>query len=88
MLKNVQDAKFNKTLIPISKVVLDPAEQSALAFDSFFTHILCHELMHGTWTTQHHRRLAGNDRAQAVEGALLGHRRGEADMTDCGRSST
>ncbi len=47
MLKNVQDAKFNKTLIPISRVVLDPAEQSALAFDSFFTHILCHELMHG-----------------------------------------
>jgi hypothetical protein len=47
MLKNVQDAKFNKTLIPISKVVLDPNEQSALAFDSFFTHILCHELMHG-----------------------------------------
>ncbi|HET6976688.1 MAG TPA: hypothetical protein VFI24_10225 [Pyrinomonadaceae bacterium] len=47
MLKNVQDAKFNKTLIPISKVILDPAEQSALAFDSFFTHILCHELMHG-----------------------------------------
>jgi hypothetical protein len=47
MLKNVQDAKFNKTLIPISRVVLDPAEQSALAFESFFTHILCHELMHG-----------------------------------------
>lgn len=47
MLKNVQDAKFNKTLIPISKVVLDPSDQSALAFDSFFTHILCHELMHG-----------------------------------------
>ncbi len=47
MLKNVQDAKFNKTLIPISRVVLEPAEQSALAFDSFFTHILCHELMHG-----------------------------------------
>src|SRR6185436_5119584 len=45
MLKNVQDAKFNKTLIPISKVVLDPAEQSALAFASFFTHILCPELM-------------------------------------------
>src|SRR5689334_10813463 len=47
MLKNVQDAKFNKTLIPISKVVLDPADQAALSFDSFFTHILCHELMHG-----------------------------------------
>lgn len=47
MLKNVQDAKFNKTLIPISRVVLAPAERSMLAFDSFFTHILCHELMHG-----------------------------------------
>ena len=47
MLKNVQDAKFNKTLIPISKVVLAPSDQALLAFDSFFTHILCHELMHG-----------------------------------------
>ncbi|HEV7398531.1 MAG TPA: hypothetical protein VGN86_18605 [Pyrinomonadaceae bacterium] len=47
MLKNVQDAKFNKTLIPISRVVLSPAEQKLLAFDSFFTHILTHELMHG-----------------------------------------
>src|ERR1051326_8641632 len=47
MLKNVQDAKFNKTLIPISRVVLDPAQQRNLAFDAFFTHILTHELMHG-----------------------------------------
>ena len=47
MLKNVQDAKFNKTLVPISKVVLEPSERSSLSFDSFFTHILCHELMHG-----------------------------------------
>ena len=47
MLKNVQDAKFNKTLIPISQVVLSPAEQRNLSFDAFFTHILMHELMHG-----------------------------------------
>jgi hypothetical protein len=47
MLKNVQDAKFNKTLIPISRVVLDPAQQKDLAFEAFFTHILMHELMHG-----------------------------------------
>ncbi len=47
MLKNVQDAKFNKTLIPISRVVLAPAQQNNLAFDAFFTHILMHELMHG-----------------------------------------
>jgi peptidase M49-like protein len=47
MLKNVQDAKFNKVLIPISRVVLTPAQQREIAFDSFFTHILMHELMHG-----------------------------------------
>jgi hypothetical protein len=47
MLKNVQDAKFEKTLIPISRVVLAQADRSALEFESFFTHILCHELMHG-----------------------------------------
>jgi hypothetical protein len=47
MLKNVQDAKFSKTLIPISRVVLAPEQQELLSFDSFFTHILTHELMHG-----------------------------------------
>ncbi len=47
MLKNVQDAKFNKVLIPISREVLTTAQQRAVAFDAFFTHILMHELMHG-----------------------------------------
>jgi hypothetical protein len=47
MLKNVQDAKFNKVLTPISREVLAPAQQRAIAFDAFFTHILMHELMHG-----------------------------------------
>lgn len=47
MLKNVQEAKFKQTLIPISKVVLSTADQRDLSFDSFFTHILAHELMHG-----------------------------------------
>ncbi len=47
MLKNVQDAKFIKVLVPISRVVLTPAQQRAISFDAFFTHILTHELMHG-----------------------------------------
>jgi peptidase M49-like protein len=47
MLKNVQDAKFAKTLIPISKVVLSADDQKDLSFEAFFTHILVHELMHG-----------------------------------------
>jgi hypothetical protein len=47
MLKNVQQAKFDKTLVPISKVVLSVPNQASVKFDSFFTHVLCHELMHG-----------------------------------------
>jgi len=47
MLKNVQEAKFEATLTPISKLVLRPADQKDLDFDSFFTHILAHEIMHG-----------------------------------------
>jgi hypothetical protein len=47
MLKNVQDAKFAKTLVPISKVVLDPADQRELSFDAFFSQIVVHEMMHG-----------------------------------------
>jgi saccharopine dehydrogenase-like NADP-dependent oxidoreductase len=47
MLKNVQEAKFQKTLIPISRVVLTSQDQPLLSFESFFTHILAHELMHG-----------------------------------------
>ena len=47
MLKNTQRAKFDKVLLPISKVALVPAEQGNVDFDAFFTHILMHELMHG-----------------------------------------
>jgi peptidase M49-like protein len=47
MLKNVQDAKFNMILLPISKVALTAADQKNVSFDAFFTHILMHELMHG-----------------------------------------
>jgi Peptidase family M49 len=47
MLKNVQHAKFDSILAPISKVVLPPAAQPDLSFEWFFTHILAHELSHG-----------------------------------------
>ncbi|MGI9070849.1 MAG: dipeptidyl-peptidase 3 family protein [Bryobacteraceae bacterium] len=47
MLKNVQHAKFDDTLIPISRVVLSVSAQPDLSFDWFFTHILAHELSHG-----------------------------------------
>lgn len=47
MLKNNQQAKFDKVLVPISKVALAAGDQGNVAFEAFFTHILMHELMHG-----------------------------------------
>jgi len=47
MLKNMQEAKFQKVLLPIATLVLSSADQKNVAFDAFFTHILMHELMHG-----------------------------------------
>ena len=47
MLKNVQEAKFKSTLEPIAKTVLTSGAQAALSFDSFFTHIVAHEMSHG-----------------------------------------
>ena len=47
MLKNVQEAKFQKVLTPISGVALGATDRAKVSFDAFFTHILMHELMHG-----------------------------------------
>jgi hypothetical protein len=47
MLKNNQQAKFDKVLEPISRIALAVADQKNVEFDAFFTHILMHELMHG-----------------------------------------
>ena len=47
MLKNVQEAKFQRVLLPIAQVALAAKDRQNVAFDAFFTHILMHELMHG-----------------------------------------
>jgi Peptidase family M49 len=47
MLKNVQEAKFQKTLVPIARIALDSGDQKKLSFDAFFSQILMHELVHG-----------------------------------------
>jgi hypothetical protein len=46
MLKNVQEAKFRSVLLPIARRML-PASARDVNFESFFTHIVAHELMHG-----------------------------------------
>ena len=65
MLKNVQEAKFKSTLVPISKVVLQPSAQKDLSFDLFFTHIVAHELTHGLGP--HQIKVAGRDTNPRLE---------------------
>ena len=47
MLKNHQEAKFEKVLVPIAGVALAAGDRPNVSFDAFFTHILMHELLHG-----------------------------------------
>jgi hypothetical protein len=47
MLKNVTQAKYDKVLLPIGAVALTQRAQKQVDFESFFTWILMHELMHG-----------------------------------------
>ncbi|HBY64251.1 MAG TPA: hypothetical protein DEH78_30885, partial [Solibacterales bacterium] len=52
MLKNIQQAKFRMILAPIAERVLGAPDRAHLDFDSFFTHILAHELSHGLGPTK------------------------------------
>jgi len=47
MLKNVTEAKYEKLLMPIAKIVLEPDQVQYVTFNSFFTHSLMHEMSHG-----------------------------------------
>ena len=46
-LKNAMRAKFDNILLPISKVLTDPAEQKNITFDAFFSNVMFHEVAHG-----------------------------------------
>ena len=47
LLKNVMDAKFQKSGRPIALRVLDPSLVGLVTFDAYFNHTLFHELSHG-----------------------------------------
>jgi peptidase M49-like protein len=59
MLKNVQEAKFRSVLLPIARRMLSPSARVDVNFESFFTHIVAHELMHGLGP--HQIRVDGRD---------------------------
>jgi hypothetical protein len=45
-LKNMQEAKFNKVLVPISKRVLAEQDAEHISFYAYFTETLLHEISH------------------------------------------
>jgi hypothetical protein len=46
-LKNAMQAKFDKILVPISEVLIDPAQRKNVKFDAFFGNVMFHEVSHG-----------------------------------------
>ncbi|MEW5806175.1 MAG: peptidase [Acidobacteriota bacterium] len=47
LLKNVSQAKFGKSLMPISKIVLGEDQRKYVNFNAYFNDVLQHELAHG-----------------------------------------
>src|SRR5437899_7816072 len=47
MLRNIQEAKFRTVMLPIARRTLSKHAMVDVNFESFFTHIVAHELMHG-----------------------------------------
>lgn len=47
MLKNISRAKYDKILVPIANLVLDPSHMEHVNFESYFGFVLLHELAHG-----------------------------------------
>jgi hypothetical protein len=46
LLKNVMQAKFQQSGVPIASRVLDPSQKNLVSFDAYFNHTLFHELSH------------------------------------------
>ena len=46
-LKNSMQAKFDKMVVPISKLLINPEQQKHVNFDAFFENTMFHEVAHG-----------------------------------------
>ena len=46
-LKNAMRAKFDKILLPLANVLIDPSQISKVQFDAFFANVMFHEVAHG-----------------------------------------
>ncbi len=51
-LRNSMQAKFDKILLPIGKLIIEPEQQEYLKFDAFFWNVTFHEVAHGLGVKQ------------------------------------
>ena len=73
----LQHAKFDSTLVPISRSVLPPSAQPDVSFDWFFTHILAHELSHGIGSHEikaEGKRTSVRQQLKEIYSTIEGHR--------------
>lgn len=81
MLKNIQQAKFDRVLQPISNVALAEADRAYVDFDAFFTHILMHEVMHGLGPNNTGPQGAGPGVRQALKELYSATEEAKADVS-------
>ena len=78
-LKNAMQAKFDKILLPISKIVIHADQQKYVKFDAFFENVMFHEIAHGLGV---HRTINGKgDVREALREAYSGIEEAKADIT-------
>ncbi len=46
-LKNAMQAKFDKILVPIAELLIDPVQKQHITFNAFFENTMYHEVAHG-----------------------------------------
>jgi hypothetical protein len=59
LMKNIEEAKFRNTLLPVVRRTLSKSAMLDVNFESFFTYAMAHELMHGLGP--HQIKVAGRD---------------------------
>jgi len=77
-LKNAMRAKFDRILVPIARILIDPSQRDAVSFDAFFANTMFHEVAHGLGIK---RTLEGSQTVrEALEDRYAALEEGKADI--------
>lgn len=77
-LKNTMQAKFDKILVPIAEMVINPEQQKHIKFDAFFENTMFHEVAHGLGVK--YTIAGGKDVRTALQDKYTSIEEGKADI--------